>query len=88
MYGQQQNWNDWKNYYSIHLLARHRYYLHPEDIEQSGIKIFDEKNIQNYTKTFGIIARSIWNSTLNYLVHITSSWLPKSLSEKVEAFFA
>ena len=24
LYGQQQNWNDWKNYYSIHLLARHR----------------------------------------------------------------
>ena len=39
----------------------YRHYLHPEDIEQSGIKIFDEENIQNYTKTFGIIARSIWN---------------------------
>ena len=60
LYGQQ-NWHDWKKYYSIHLLARHRDYLHPEDVEQSGIKIFDEKNIQNYSKTFGVIARSIWN---------------------------
>ena len=37
------------------------YLFHAICIQQSGIKIFDEKYIQNYTKTLGIIARSIWN---------------------------
>lgn len=54
-------WKKWHEFYSIHLLTRHREYLVPEDIKESGIKEFNEINIQNYTKSFGEIARSIWN---------------------------
>ena len=54
-------WTGWKDYYSIHLLSRHRDYLVKEDVERSQIVDFDEKNIQNYTKVFGEMARSIWN---------------------------
>ena len=54
-------WEKWHEFYSIHLLTRHRDYLVPEDIKESGIKEFNEINIQNYTKSFGEIARSIWN---------------------------
>ena len=60
LYGVNQ-WSDWKDYYSIHLLSRHRDYLVKSDVEQSGILDFDEINIQNYTKAFGKMARSIWN---------------------------
>ena len=60
LYGVNQ-WSDWKDYYSIHLLSRHRDYLVKSDVEQSGILDFDETNIQNYTKAFGKMARSIWN---------------------------
>ena len=62
LYGTNANeWPEWKNYYSIHLLARHRDYLVKSDVEQSKILNFDENNIKNYTKTFGEMARSIWN---------------------------
>lgn len=54
-------WTGWKDYYSIHLLSRHRDYLVKDDVQTSGILEFDEKNIQNYTKVFGEMARSIWN---------------------------
>ena len=54
-------WPEWKNYYSIHLLSRHRDYLVKSDVEQSGILDFDESNIQTYKKSFGEMARSIWN---------------------------
>ena len=54
-------WTGWKDYYSIHLLSRHRDYLVKDDIQTSRILEFDEKNIQNYTKVFGEMARSIWN---------------------------
>ena len=60
LYGQTV-WKNWKDYYSMHLLSRHRNYLISQDVEESGILEFNEKNIQNYTKPFGEIARSIWN---------------------------
>lgn len=64
----QEKWGKWKEFYSIHLLARHRQYLVPEDFSQ--IQEFDEVNIQNYTKTFGEMAKSIWNhpNVTEYLV--------------------
>ena len=60
LYGQTV-WKNWKDYYSMHLLSRHRNYLISQDVEESGIIEFNEKNIQTYTKPFGEIARSIWN---------------------------
>ena len=54
-------WDHWHEFYAIHLLARHREYLVPEDVKESKIEDFNETNIQNYKKTFGEIARSIWN---------------------------
>ena len=54
-------WNRWHDFYSIHLLSRHREYLVPEDVIESRITKFNETNIQNYQKSFGEIARSIWN---------------------------
>lgn len=54
---QLERWDQWKQYFSIHLLARHRHYLAPDP----QILEFNEFNIQNYTKTFGQLARSIWN---------------------------
>ena len=60
LYGQTV-WENWKDYYSMHLLSRHRNYLISQDVEESGIIEFNEKNIQTYTKPFGEIARSIWN---------------------------
>jgi hypothetical protein len=64
------DWDKWHDYYSIHLLSRHRSYLAKEDIKQSGILTFDEHNIQNYSKPFGEIARSIWNHP-KVKVHLT-----------------
>ena len=62
LYGTEaKDWAEWKNYYAIHLLARHRDYLVKHDVELSNILDFDEQNIQNYTRTFGEMARSIWN---------------------------
>jgi len=52
---------NWGDFYTIHLLARHRDYLAKKDVEQSKILNFDENNIQDYDKSFGEIARSIWN---------------------------
>lgn len=54
---QLEHWDQWKEYFAIHLLARHRDYLVPDD----PIVEFNEVNIQNYSKTFGQLARSIWN---------------------------
>ena len=62
LYGTEaKHWTEWKNYYAIHLLARHRDYLVKSDVEETKILEFNETNIQNYTKTFGEMARSIWN---------------------------
>ena len=55
---------NWKNYYAVHLLSRHRDYLAKMDVEQSKILNFDEFNVQNYSRTFGQMARSIWNHDL------------------------
>lgn len=52
---------NWSDFYAIHLLSRHRDYLAKKDVEQTKILNFDEFNIQNYTNTFGEMARSIWN---------------------------
>lgn len=54
-------WPHWRDYYAIHLLWRHRDYLAKDDYKSSGIEWFNEINIQNYTKTFGEMARSVWN---------------------------
>lgn len=54
-------WKEWRSFYTIHLLARHRTYLEVSDVKESGIDEFNEKNIQDYKKPFGEIARSIWN---------------------------
>ena len=50
-------WSEWTEYYTIHLLYRHRKYLTPDDYED--IPDFNENNIKNYTNTFGEMARSI-----------------------------
>ena len=48
---------EWQKFFAIHLLARHRNYLVNDDLTEE----FNEENIQNYTKSFGELARSIWN---------------------------
>lgn len=58
----QRNWKEWRNYYAIHLLIRHRHYLDswwnyywwPE---------LNEKNIRDYPRTFGEIARDVYDSS-------------------------
>ncbi|RWS25409.1 uncharacterized protein B4U80_07413 [Leptotrombidium deliense] len=48
--------NEWKSkFYAIHLLERHRSYLLPKQT----IRLFNEHNIYNYSKTFGSMARSV-----------------------------
>ena len=47
----------WQKFYAIHLLARHRNYLVNDELKEE----FNEDNIQTYSKSFGEIARSIWN---------------------------
>ncbi len=48
---------DWQKFFAIHLLARHRNYLVNDELTEE----FNEENIQTYTKSFGELARSIWN---------------------------
>ena len=48
-----ENWSGWKDFHSIHLLARHRSYLAKEDVVNTNIEVFDRKNIQFYNNTFG-----------------------------------
>ena len=47
----------WQKFNAIHLLARHRNYLVNDELKEE----FNEDNIQTYSKSFGEIARSIWN---------------------------
>ena len=54
-----EDWKEWSEQYAIHLLFRHREYLAKEDVKESGIADFDEKNIMSYNKTFGIMARTV-----------------------------
>ncbi|XP_054157380.1 uncharacterized protein LOC128955733 [Oppia nitens] len=44
-----------QNFYTIHLLSRHKSYLVPND----PIVLFDERNIRTYNKTFGQMARLV-----------------------------
>lgn len=54
------HWKGWRDYYTIHLLIRHRSYLDKE----SPIKNFDENNIKTYNYTYGQMARQVlYNST-------------------------
>jgi hypothetical protein len=56
----QRNWKEWRNYYAVHLLIRHRHYLDswwnyywwPE---------LNETNIHDYPMTFGEMARDVYD---------------------------
>ncbi|CAG2115186.1 unnamed protein product [Medioppia subpectinata] len=50
-----------KDYFAVHLLARHRDYLVPQDFKH--LKMFDENNIKTYNKTFGQMARLVLYGT-------------------------
>ena len=54
-----QNWAGWRDYYSIHLLARHRSYLAEDDVVESGVDEFNLENIKHYNRTFGFMARDV-----------------------------
>ncbi|CAM6055191.1 unnamed protein product [Sphagnum tenellum] len=44
-------WSDWRDYYAIHLLYRHRTYLNVDDVKSSNITNFDEEkhsHLQSY----------------------------------------
>ncbi|PSN54196.1 hypothetical protein C0J52_03532 [Blattella germanica] len=64
----ERNWNEWRLYYTIHLLIRHRHYLDswwnyywwPE---------LDEKTIHNYPMAFGEMAREIYDPTSPEIVN-------------------
>ncbi|PSN31628.1 hypothetical protein C0J52_27551 [Blattella germanica] len=53
-------WNEWRDYYSVHLVIRHRYYL---DTIWNFFKwrYIDETNICDYPKPFGEMAREIYS---------------------------
>jgi hypothetical protein len=52
-------WPQWRDYYAIHLLFRHRSYLVEDDVRLSGIEEFDEENVRSYNRTFGEMARAV-----------------------------
>ena len=47
------NWNNRKNFNTIHLMINHRYYMDKD----ATIKEFDETNIWTFNKTYGTMAR-------------------------------
>lgn len=54
-----ENWpqTEWeRQFYAVHLLARHRGYL---AMEKGAPSLFDENNIQAYNRTFGAMARLV-----------------------------
>ncbi|XP_069696273.1 uncharacterized protein [Periplaneta americana] len=56
----QYNWKEWRNYYAIHLLIRHRHYL------DSWWNYYwwpqlNETNIHDYPMTFGEMAREVYD---------------------------
>ncbi|GAB6027693.1 hypothetical protein CHUAL_001933 [Chamberlinius hualienensis] len=57
------NWQEWKNYFTIHLLSRHRSYLD----ELSTVPVFDESNVKNYPYTFGEMARLLLYNTTSII---------------------
>ncbi|XP_069696259.1 lactosylceramide 4-alpha-galactosyltransferase-like isoform X2 [Periplaneta americana] len=54
-----EGWKEWRKYYAIHLLIRHRYY---RDHFWNFIwwPTLHENNIQDYPKTFGEMARDVY----------------------------
>ncbi|XP_059096149.1 uncharacterized protein LOC131890755 [Tigriopus californicus] len=59
-------WDQWRKYYTVHLLFRHREYLTPGDQNQSGIMEFDEVNVWNYNHTFGAMARQVLSNIQDF----------------------
>ena len=55
-------WDGWRKKDCIHLLINHRYYTD----RNSTIKEFDEINIRDYNRTFGIMAREVLKK-LNFI---------------------
>ncbi|PSN31629.1 hypothetical protein C0J52_27549 [Blattella germanica] len=53
-------WDNWRKYYSIHLIIRHRHYM---DTLWNYIKwpTIDENNICDYPKPFGEMAREVYS---------------------------
>ena len=47
-------------YYTIHLLERHRSYLVPNKGDGNRFRYFNEYNIGNYNRTFGEMARLVY----------------------------
>jgi hypothetical protein len=50
-----QNWENWKEYDTIHLLTNHRSYMYKENYQQ--YPEFNESMIIHYNFTFGEMAR-------------------------------
>ena len=55
------NWTRWKEFYAIHLLLNHRYYLHKKNFKK--YPEFNEETILKYNFTFGEMARQIYFGT-------------------------
>jgi hypothetical protein len=51
---QRNDWNEWYDFYSIHLAINHRWYL---DKFYRFYPIFNERNIKHYPHTFGEMVR-------------------------------
>jgi hypothetical protein len=54
-----ESWSEWRDYYAIHLLIRHRWYLDSFWNMLWWPKLH-ENNIRNYPKTFGEMAREVY----------------------------
>lgn len=64
-------WPEWRTYYSIHLLIRHRWRLDRD----SPIKEFNEENIRRYPFTYGQMARLVLFGTTDlYFGNNTIDW--------------
>jgi hypothetical protein len=57
------NWDEWKTYYTIHLLMNHRRY----GDKDSTIRQFNEANIIDYPYTYGEMARVILERIKPYM---------------------
>lgn len=54
------SWDNWRKYYSVHLSVRHRHYL-DKLWNYLRWRDFDETNICDYPKPFGVMAREIYS---------------------------
>lgn len=54
-----EDWSDWRKYYAVHLLIRHRWYL-DSWWNMLWWPILHENNIGDYPKTFGEMAREVY----------------------------